>query len=168
VYRSAINAFLLFHLAAILCWSIPAASPLLLAIRDEIRPYMLWTGLFQSWDTFAPAPKATNTRLEGVVIAKDGRLFRYRFPEMSRLTLSRRYFKERYRKFAEMLPVKSNSPAWPDVARRLACIYSDPANPPEVVMLIQYSIDILPTHAQSRPRAEIVFQTRLYSQRPSQ
>jgi hypothetical protein len=122
---------------------------------------MLWTGLFQSWDTFAPMPKASNTRLEGVVIAKDGRIFRYRFPEMQELGLLRRYVKERYRKFAEMLPVESNSSAWPDVAQRLARSYGDAANPPEVVMLIKYSADIASTGTPLPPRAEVFFQTRL-------
>jgi hypothetical protein len=125
---------------------------------------MLWTGLFQSWDTFAPRPKASNTRLEGVVIARDGHISRYRFPEMQEFSFLRRYVKERYRKFAEMLPVESNAFAWPDVVQRLARGYSDPANPVEVVMLIKYSTDILLTGERAPPHAEVIFQTRLEAQ----
>ncbi len=95
------------------------------------------------------------------MIARDGRISRYHFPEMQDLSFLRRYVKERYRKFAETLPVESNSSAWPDVAQRLARSYWDPANPPEVVMLIKYTTDIALMGTQLPPHAEVFFQTRL-------
>jgi hypothetical protein len=121
---------------------------------------MLWSGLFQSWDTFAPAPKASNTRLEGVVIARDGDLCRFHFPQMEELSLFDRYVKERYRKFAETLPVESNSEAWLDVAQHLARSYGDPANPTEVVMLVKYSSDIDLNGQRRAPHADVFFQKK--------
>jgi hypothetical protein len=161
----AISAFLLFHLFAIVTWSVPLDSPLVNALRNAIRPYMLWTGLFQSWDTFAPTPRTVNAYIQSVVITKDGVIHTYKFPRMEQLGLFERYYKERYRKFEENLPVQSNSALWPGVARHLARMYASPVNPPEIVMLVQYWSDIPPPKTgpyQPGPeRAKIFFEYRL-------
>ena len=56
--RVVINAFILFHLLAIACVAMPASSFPLEICRELIGPYMLWSGLFQQWDMFAPDPTA--------------------------------------------------------------------------------------------------------------
>jgi hypothetical protein len=137
-----LSAFLLFHLVAITCWALPPNSPLLLAVRGVIRPYMLWTGLFQSWDTFAPAPKIINPYLEATIIRHDGSQQVWKFPRMEQLSLLQRYAKERYRKFDENLADNKGTDLRPDVARHLARMFANAANPPEIIMLIQYWSDI--------------------------
>jgi len=126
---------------------------------------MLWSGLFQSWDMFAPAPKSVNAYIQGVVITRDGRIHTWKFPRMEQLSLTQRYFKERYRKFVENLQDEKNSAVWPDVSRHLARLYNDPSNPPEIVMLVRYWSDIVPQPDGSyRPqpeRARIFFEYRL-------
>ncbi len=142
--RIAISAFLLFHIVAITCWSIPLDSPLLVACRNLIRPYFLWSGLFQSWDTFAPAPKSLNSYVDAVVIYKDGRTRLWKFPRMEQLSLTRRYFEERYRKYVETLKEDANVALWPDAARHIARLNDNPSNPPQIVMLIRHWSDIVP------------------------
>jgi hypothetical protein len=142
--RVAVNAFLVFHLLAITCWAIPLDSPLLAAFRTAVRPYFLWSGLFQSWNAFAPAPKALNSYVEAVVIYKDGRILNWKFPRMEHLSLAERYYKERYRKFVENLKEDSNVALWPDAARYVARLNNDPSNPPEIIMLIRHWSDIVP------------------------
>jgi hypothetical protein len=144
VRQFAISGFVLSHLIAITCWSVPLSSPLIIAVRTLVRPYMLWSGLFQSWDTFAPAPKSVNAYVKGVVITRDLHVRVWIFPRMEQLGFLERYYKERYRKFAENLPEEKNSALWPDVARHLARFYNNPTDPPTQVLLVQYRSDIVP------------------------
>ncbi len=116
----AINAFLIFHILAIACWCLPIDSPLISLCKNGVRPYFLWSGLFQSWDMFSPIPKSANTYIEATIVFKDGSRTTWTFPRMEQLSLTERYFKERYRKFAETLPLDQNDALLPDVARRIA------------------------------------------------
>lgn len=81
---------------------------------------------------------------------------------MEQLSLTARTYKERYRKFVENLQVDSYKALWPDVARYIARANNNPADPPEIVMLIRYWSDIVPpgdAKYRSQPeRARIFFQ----------
>jgi hypothetical protein len=163
--RLASSIFLLFHIAAITVWCTPSDSALIVACSEFIRPYMVWSGLFQSWDTFAPNPKSANSYVVASVITKDGHVHPWNFPRMEQLSFTERYYKERYRKFAENLQADNNAAMWPDVARHLARLYASPANPPEIVLLIRYWSDIPPPgnglyHSQA-PRGNIFFEYRV-------
>jgi hypothetical protein len=165
VARIAISIFLFFHIVAIALWCTPLDSPLIAEGKGFIRPYMVWSGLFQSWDTFAPSPKSVNAYLVGSVITKDGLVHPWNFPRMEQLSFPERYYKERYRKFVENLQDSRNSALLPDVARHLARLYNNPMNPPEIVMLIVYWSDITPpvngSHHSERPSARILFEYRV-------
>src|SRR6185312_14829620 len=103
ILRDAISIFILFNLIAIICWAVPFNFSLTRDIKNLVRPYMLWTGLFQSWDTFAPNPKSTNSYLEAIAITQSHQQKFWVFPRMEQLSFGERYRKERYRKFAEVL-----------------------------------------------------------------
>lgn len=139
--RAAINVFIAFHLAAITCWALPPDA-LLDRIRQAIAPYMLWTGLFQTWDMFAPVPKNVNERLEAAVVLLDGHVKTWRPPDPQAMPFFARYESERYRKFAEQVCNESNAPLWPDVARHIARQFRDRGNPPSFVILIRYRTEI--------------------------
>lgn len=140
----AINIFLAFHILAIACWCIPIDSPLIPLCRNLVRPYFLWSGLFQSWDMFAPIPKTANTYVEAVVIYRDGSRKTWTLPRMEQLGLTGKYFKERYRKFADNLQLDENEALLPDAARYIARLNSTPANPVKTVLLIQHFSFIVP------------------------
>lgn len=160
---AAINAFLIFHLIAITCWCIPLNSALVTSIRNAVRPYMLWSGLFQAWDMFSPTPRSVNAHVEAAVIFKDGRIHTWKFPRMEQLSLTERAFKERYRKFVEYVQEQKYAGLWPDVARHIARANNSNSNdPPQVVMLIRYWSDIPPPEQRARhappERATIFFE----------
>jgi hypothetical protein len=56
---------------------------------------------------------------------------------MEQLSLTERYFKERYRKFSEVLQIEENDALWPDAARRIARLNSTPSKPAKTIILIR-------------------------------
>jgi len=113
-------------------------------VREFVLPYMLWTGLFQSWNTFAPDPKEENSYIKAVVMTQNHHMHVWAFPLMEQLSFGERYRKERYRKFTEVLPEQANAALWPDVAKHLAWQFNSPTDPPDKVMLIQFQTAIKP------------------------
>ncbi len=142
--RIAINTFLIFHIVVISIWAIPFGGALFTDCRDFVRPYLRWSGLFQTWDMFSPSPKSVNSYIEAVVIYKDDSSETWTFPRMEQLSYTQRYFKERYRKFEENLPDENYSLLWPDAARYVARMKSSGANPVVTVMLVDWWARIPP------------------------
>src|SRR6201986_4381906 len=134
--RGVISAFILFHLVAIACVAVPLKS--LAGAKDLFMPYMRWSGLFQSWDMFAPEPQSVDSYLKAVVFTRDHHIKVWSFPRMEELPVSQKFRKERYRKFAEVLPQPQFAPLWPDVAAHLARLLNNPADPPDKVLLIEF------------------------------
>jgi hypothetical protein len=130
-------------------------------VRGLVSPYMQWTGLAQSWDTFAPNPKAVNIYLKAVVITEHRHMHVFVFPRMEELGLISRYGKERYRKFAENLGAPANAVILPDVARHISHLYEDAADPPDKVMLVQFMAEITPwasNQEPQRPRPVVLYE----------
>ena len=140
----AINLFLLFHIVAISCWALPFNNPLIVSARNLVRPYLIWSGLFQSWDMFSPEPKRVNSYLEAIVIYQDGSSGLWSFPRMELLGFNERYTKERYRKFEENLQNDQYSGLWPDAARYVARANNNKSSPPKTIMLVVRWSDIIP------------------------
>jgi hypothetical protein len=149
--------FILFHLVAIACWALPVNFWLTNGVRELVRPYMLWTGLFQSWDTFAPNPPTANGVVRAVVETRDHHMKVWAFPRMEQLGYGERYSKERYRKFSEVLLQPNNASILPDVARHIARLENDPADPPVKVILVEYVEDIPASGAQPAPGKTTAF-----------
>ncbi len=142
--RIAINAFIIFHLIAIVCWSLPVNNSLVQFVKESVRPYLVWSGLFQSWDMFSPSPKSVNSYLEAVVIYADGTSQLWSFPRMELLGTKDRYFKERYRKYEENLQNNVYADLWPDAARYIARLNSDSTHRVQKVLLVVRWSDIIP------------------------
>ena len=148
--QGAISVFIVFHLVAIICWAMPIKFWLFGAVNEMTRPYLLWTGLFQSWDMFAPDPVKANTYVKAVVITKNGHVHVWSFPRMDQLGFGQRYQKERYRKFVEDMLREQNALLLPDVVKHIARFYNDPADPPQKVLLIKFQSDITPGSKNER------------------
>jgi hypothetical protein len=151
VPHTAVSIFILFHLIAITCWAVPVNFSAVGQLREIIRPYMLWTGLYQSWDMFAPNPKSIDAYIKAVVFTQDRHMKVWTFPRMEELSFRERYPKERYRKFAEMLPDQKNEALWPGVAAHVARLFNNPIDPPDKVVLIEFRADIKPGADESSP-----------------
>jgi len=144
VRRAAINVFILFHLVAITCVALPWNLPIAAGVKELVRPYMRWTGLYQTWDMFGPDPEMVNSYVKSVIVTQDHHMRVWSFPRMEELGLGERYEKERYRKFLEVLPQTQYALLWPDVARHLARSLNNPSDPPDKIMLIQFQSEIRP------------------------
>lgn len=142
--QNLISIFILFHLIAITCWALPWNATVVTDVRELVRPYMLWTGLFQQWDMFSPNPRSVNAYCKAVVITTDRHMKVWNFPRMEELSFGQRYTKERYRKFVEDLLDQKSEGLWPDVANHVARQFNNPIDPPDKLMLIQFQTDIKP------------------------
>lgn len=140
--HGAISIFILFNMVAILSWAIPLNVAPLPQIKEIVRPYLLWTGLFQSWDFFAPNPRPVNSYIQAVALTQNHRMRVFNFPRMEQLSYSNRYREERYRKFAEVLCDSRYAALWPDVARRVARLLDNPTDPPQMVILMKFQAPI--------------------------
>lgn len=140
--RGAISVFILFNMIAILSWAIPLNVVPLTQIKEIVRPYLLWTGLFQTWDFFAPNPRPVNSYIQAVAVSQDHHTSVFNFPRMELLSHAARYREERYRKFAEVLCDPSYSAMWPDVARHVARLLDNSTSPPQMVILMKYEAPI--------------------------
>ena len=144
VKHIAINVFLAFHILAATCWCMPIDSPLIPLCKNLVRPYLLWAGLFQSWDMFAPIPKGANTYIEANLIYRDGAKKIWTYPRVEQMSLREKFFKEHYRKFAESLQRDELDELLPDAARHIARSNSSPDNPVTTVILVQKISFIVP------------------------
>jgi hypothetical protein len=141
-WKIAISLFLAFNILSIASWTIPIenslATPWMMKWNRFVRPYFLFVGLFQSWDTFAPSPWPANSYLEATIIYKDGSRKTWPFPRLDQMGLWERFQKERYRKFEENLQQNQFDILLPDVARKIARMNSTPEKPARTVILVQH------------------------------
>lgn len=93
---------------------------------------------------FAPTPKGVNSYIEAVIVYKDGTRTSWTLPRMESLGLKEKFFKERYRKFADSLVREDMDMLLPDAARYIARIKSNPENQVRTVILIQKWSSITP------------------------
>ena len=142
--RGVISVFILFHLIAITCWALPVDISPMKQVKEIVRPYMIWSGLFQSWDLFAANPKSDNSYVEADVITRNRKKKVWAFPRMVKLGFGERYRKERYRKFAVALPQQSNAYLWSGVAQHIAGMYKSQTDPPQMVVLIEFQAFMKP------------------------
>ena len=157
--RIAITVFVAFNMFAVVAWCVPLDSPLIARCRDVVRPYLIFTGLFQKWDMFAPDPSRLNNFVGAVVTYRNGDRSLWTFPRMENLGYVDKYFKERYRKYAnDCLRLDTNSGLWPDAARYIARLNRRPSDPPAAVDLVRYWSIVAPPDANGEEP------TRLWNQ----
>ena len=160
--RIAASIFVAFHLFAIVTWAVPLDTPLIVQCREAIKGYMLWTGLFQKWDMFAPDPSKLNNYVSANVIYRDGRIAQWTFPRMETLGYVDKYFKERYRKYAcDNLRLDTRSALWPDATRYVARAVATPSETPVEIDLVRHWSEVQPPgpHGEelSTPWSEFTF-----------
>ncbi|HXS96060.1 MAG TPA: hypothetical protein VN736_15750 [Candidatus Limnocylindrales bacterium] len=150
--RIVISAFIAFNLFAITCWCVPLDTPLVVACRNMVRPYMLYFGLFQKWDMFAPDPTKLNSYIDAVVTYRDGQTSKWGFPRMEELGIVDKYFEERYRKYMnDNLRLDTNSGLWPDAARYIARANNRAGDPPVLVTLVRHWSIVPPPGPDGEP-----------------
>jgi hypothetical protein len=143
--RAIISGFIAFHLIAILCTATPPISRATTMLKTKVEPYLLLTGLQQVWAMFSPDPPTFANYLEAEVIYHDGHRTIWKFPLPSDSGYYRRYFLERYRKWAnDYVRNDGFSGLWPDACRFIAYTNNNRAAPPDTVKLIRRWLPIPP------------------------
>jgi hypothetical protein len=158
-HRWLLNCVLGFHLVAVGAWLSPENWVLRDRIAHAVRPYLFFSGIWQSWEMFCPTPSHMNTYLDATIRLSDGGTRTWTFPRMQAYGLVERYRMERFRKWAENIRMDENAIAWADAARYVARRFVDPHNPPVSVSLRRHWAMIpppdeglgrpLPTHYES-------------------
>jgi hypothetical protein len=142
--RLLISAFIVFHLTLIVCWMFPQFSWQRI-IDARCRSYILFWGLDQDYQVFAPSPRAANITVLGIVTYGDGTMAIWQFPQMEDLSLTTKIWKERFRKFVDdNLASSSDVRLKQDVARYIARNSMKPGQGPLMVSLIRLSAEIPP------------------------
>jgi hypothetical protein len=102
----------------------------------------VWSGLFQTWDFFAPNPRPVNSYIQATVVTQEHHMRVFDFPRMEQLSYGKRYREERYRKFAEVLSDSRYAALWPDVARHVARLLNNSTDPPQMIILMKFEAPI--------------------------
>jgi hypothetical protein len=114
---------------------------------DPARYYMGFSGFWQAWNMFSPNPANVDVYIDAIVEFQNGEVMQFKYPVMQELSLTERYFKERYRKFVENTHPEAYSYKWPPIAQRVAYLsYRGDGNFPTMVTLRRHFKTIPPTN----------------------
>src|SRR3954465_5465996 len=111
--RVIITLFILFHVYIMATWGLPT-SPFRTRLVQKIEDYVIYSGLWHSWDMFSPDPLSLNFRIQAQIIYQNGSTKMWDFPQMEKLGLWERFQKERYRKWAERVRQDAYAGIWDD------------------------------------------------------
>ena len=112
---------------------------------NPLKYYVMSTGVWQSWDMFAPNPARRDTYLDAEVTFADGTKKIVAYPRMYDLSIPEKYVKERYRKYVERLWKNDYAYKWDQFALYMAQLaYTDRNNPPTLVLVRAHWRDVQP------------------------
>src|SRR3954469_688867 len=78
-----------------------AHFPFCTRLVQKIEDYVIWSGLWHSWDMFSPDPLSLNFNVQAFITYADGVTETWDFPRMDKMGLWEKFQKERYRKWRE-------------------------------------------------------------------
>lgn len=114
--RRALSAFVLFHLSALVVWTMPQCP-----IKDQLQPaycyYVLPMGLWQWWALFAPDPMKVSMVLNAEVIDAKGIRHTFEFPRLEHLPWWQKFLRYRNCKFTSNMLVDEYRQHRPMTAR---------------------------------------------------
>ncbi len=134
--RAFLNVFILFHLYIMAVWGLPGSN-FRFQLTRPVNAYVIWSGLWHSWDMFSPDPLSMNFDIEAQITYQNGMARTWVFPQMGKLSYAQRFQKERYRKWRERVRMDIYSGVWDDTARYIARLNDTPTNHPVQVALIR-------------------------------
>jgi hypothetical protein len=151
--RPLLTAFLVWNVVAVWAAVVPGApSPLRARVIALTRPYLGFTGLWQSWDMFAPHPQSFSAAVEAIVTRANGAETTWTIPGPEHVRFGK-YRLDRWRKWRDAARADGSWMVWPDVARFAARQNTDSSNPPAKVELVRRWGDVPPPRpGDSQPR----------------
>jgi hypothetical protein len=147
--RTLVNVFIALHVVALFLWGLPGnrfASTML----QPVRPYVMFSGLWHTWNMFGEAICTIQMDLRAQVKYKDGTQAEWIAPRMHELPWWKRVPKERYRKWRELNFHDEFAPSWASSARFIARqMNRNPTNPPVQVSLTRFWAPTPPINRKS-------------------
>ncbi len=137
LWKLLISVFVLSHIVMIGLWNLPSFP-----LRDKLvnrytTGYLTFTRLDRTWTPYAPDVTTGNYHIEAEITFRDGSQRVWPFPRVEKLSQIGRMIKAHYGCWIDK--IFENSFAWPDTARYIARLHAtDPANPPQKVVFVQY------------------------------
>lgn len=167
IKRMVINLWLVAHLVMIYSWAVPGESQLKKEINGFFERYVLYFGVWQSWDMFAPNPRDIKITMDAEIKYKDGSQKIWEFPRMDKMGFFEKFRKERYRKWAfDNVRVDQHSGLWLPTVRYIARSIDDPNRPLKSIALRRRWRQIVVPEdrglAQEPPWNESVFFTKTF------
>jgi hypothetical protein len=107
--RWAISAFVLFHLSALVMWTMPHCA-IKTQFQSPYRYYVLPLGLWQWWAVFAPDPMRQSIVLNAEVVDAKGMRYTYEFPRLADLPWWQKFPRYRNCKFTANMLVDEYKP----------------------------------------------------------
>jgi hypothetical protein len=102
--RWAISAFVIFHLSALIMWTMPNCAVKAQFLRPY-RYYILPLGLWQWWAIFAPDPIRNTMVLNAEVLDAKGMRHTYEFPRIGDLPWWQQFGRYRHPKFTANMTI---------------------------------------------------------------
>jgi len=135
--RVVLTIFILLHVFIMAAWGLPP-SPFRTRLVQKVEEYVIWIGLWHSWDMFSPDPLSLNFNVQAFITHADGTTDVWDFPRMEKMGIAEKFQKERYRKWRERVRQDSYAQIWDDTVRWVARQHNrDPKNPPVKVVLVR-------------------------------
>lgn len=120
VPKAVISAFILMYVLVLVVWLQPNQR-WRNNVLQPVRPIIMFSGLWQNFEVFAPDPRKVNIHLDAEVTFADNTRTIWEYPRMDKLDYLERMVKERYRKLGmDYANWDENKKIWPDLARYIA------------------------------------------------
>ena len=113
------NAFILMMVYVMAFWSLPDSNFRTFMV-GPIRSVVLYTGIAQPCDLFAPRPIMLNARIEARLRTRDGRMLFWHAPKSDELGFMGSLRQEQHHKILEHLRQDQFSDNWSDLAKYIA------------------------------------------------
>lgn len=140
--RAVISGFLLFVVAALIVWNIPASNLKQVTLRG-VRPVVTAIGLEQIWSVFAPEPRNHSVDLRAEITYADGSVSTWRWPIQTEPFLSV-YPASRWEKWQDNVRLNRHRELWPATAAWVARIHQKHGVPVEVTLIRRASFLLPP------------------------
>lgn len=101
--RLVLSLFIGATLLAVLSSFLPASAPGAIPVRAATQPYLLATGLDQTWGMFAPDPQRASTKVTALVTRAGGATVEYEVPSSRGLDA---YWDYRWMKYSDQFSLK--------------------------------------------------------------
>jgi hypothetical protein len=161
--RGLLKGLLLFHIIAIVSWSMPQTPAAIssgmvepsigewpLVVNDNyvktspVAQYICTVGVWQSWDMFSPDPSRRDVWGSAEIEYQDHTVKEWTFPRIATYGYFWKYEKERYRKYFERGHDESFYWLWPDLCLWIARQNRGEANNPPVRVRLYRHLKIPP------------------------